>query len=76
MLSYIKMLCDKCNEPIFSKREKNKVEEKVEVKQKTKRAPSLYNTFLSDYLKRSELKDVLPKERMKIASQAWKDSKC
>ena len=71
------MLCNKCQEPIFSKREGTKIEEReVEVKQKTKRAPSEYNKFLSDYLKKPELKEVLPKERMKIASQAWKDSKC
>ena len=66
---------DKCKEPIFSKREGVKLEERIEVKHKSKRQPSAYNKFLSEYLKKPELKDILPKMRMSKAAEAWKISK-
>ena len=55
-----------------------KVKQKREKKEKTKRkprAPSEYNKFLSEYLKKPELKDILPKLRMSKAAEAWKELK-
>ena len=52
-----------------------KVKEKKEKAKRKPRAPSEYNRFLSEYLKKPELKDILPKLRMSKAAEAWKISK-
>ena len=79
------MICQKCSEcqQIIPGKEVlenivEKVKQKREKKEKTKRkprAPSEYNRFLSEYLKKPELKDILPKLRMAKAAEQWKISK-
>ena len=79
------MICTKCSEcqQIIPGEEVlqnivEKVKQKREKKEKTKRKPravSEYNKFLSEYLKKPELKDILPKLRMSEAAKAWKISK-
>ena len=60
--------CEKCQENIPEKEVLEivveKIKQKREKKEKTKRKPraaSEYNKFLSEYLKKPELKDILPK---------------
>ena len=74
--------CSECQENIPGKEVLEivveKIKQKKEKKEKTKRkprAPSEYNKFLSEYLKKPELKDILPKSRMSKAAEAWKISK-
>ena len=71
--------CSECQENIPGKEVLEIVVEKIKQKnEKTKRKPraaSEYNKFLSEYLKRPELKDILPKLRMSKAAEAWKELK-
>ena len=74
--------CEICQENIPGKEVLEivveKIKQKREKKEKTKRKPraaSEYNKFLSEYLKKPELKDILPKMRMSKAAEAWKISK-
>ena len=74
--------CEKCQDTIPGKEVLEivveKIKDKREKKEKTKRKPraaSEYNKFLSEYLKKPELKDILPKLRMSKAAEAWKLSK-
>ena len=74
--------CEKCQENIPGKEVLEivveKIKQKREKKEKTKRKPraaSEYNKFLSEYLKKPELKDILPKLRMAKAASAWKEFK-
>jgi len=74
--------CEKCQDTIHGKEVLEniveKIKEKREKKEKTKRKPrepSAYNKFLSEYLKKPELKDILPKLRMSKAAEAWKELK-
>ena len=76
------MICAKCSQcqQIIPGEEvlQNIVEKVKQKKEKTKRKPraaSEYNKFLSEYLKRPELKDILPKMRMSKAAEQWKISK-
>ena len=71
--------CEKCQENIPGEEVLQNIVEKVkQKKEKTKRKPraaSEYNKFLSEYLKKPELKDILPKKRMSKAAEAWKEFK-
>ena len=79
------MICQKCSEcqenipgEEVLQNIVEKVKQKREKKEKSKRKPraaSEYNKFLSEYLKKPELKDILPKLRMSKAAEAWKISK-
>jgi hypothetical protein len=71
------MFCDKCKQEIILTEEVlETVIEKVKIKkeedkEKTKRQPSLYNIFLSQYMKREDVKMHAPKIRMRLASLEW-----
>ena len=52
-----------------------KIKQKKEKAKRKPREPSAYNKFLSEYLKKPELKDILPKMRMAKAAEQWKISK-
>jgi len=71
--------CEKCQDTIPGKEVLENIVEKIKQKrEKTKRKPravSEYNKFLSEYLKKPELKDILPKFRMSEAASAWKEFK-
>ena len=79
------MICQQCSEcqQIIPGKEVleivvEKIKQKREKKEKTKRKPraaSEYNKFLSEYLKKPDLKDILPKLRMSEAAKAWKEFK-
>ena len=78
------MFCDKCEQQIIlTEKVLKTVIEKVQLKkvktkedkEKMKRKPSSYNIFLSQFMKKEEIKIHKPKMRMQMASVAWNDLK-
>ena len=71
------MICTKCKQEIIAEEvletviEKVKLKKETKEKEKIKRQPSLYNIFLSEFMKREDVKMNAPKIRMRLASEEW-----